>query len=547
MALSAGAVAASPWFAGNWPAALAGTGLAAAGGAALALPRARIRFNPVNLAPKEGFILPSDKPYPDDGLLIGYTSDHGKPVRIPYNLFVRHLMLVGSSGVGKTTLGIWLIWQQICRGGGVIFIDAKLDVVTLNTLTYLMRAIGRENDFYVLNVNDPEHSHTYNPLLNGDPDEVASRLLNLLPSSENDPGSDYYRQSANHALTAIVGALKAAKLRYHFTDLTILLQSAPAMEWMLRQVPNGPERMALSVFLDKYRRRERGGATLDVNKMKDTLGGMAGRLALFAQGKFGRVFNTYSPQIDLPSIVTGNKVLYVMLPTMAKDTASINLGKMILSDLRTATAYVQALPETQRPWPPYLVFADEMGSYTMPSIARLFEQARSANIALLPAFQAFGNLREVSREFADIIIQNTWSKGLFRFGSSDSAEAAAEIIGKGIRLRRSVSRAESSSASRQFIQAAPQSSESAAGNVGESWSETEDYRVSPDKLSGLGMGQCVLTIGARIYHINIPRITTPVNRGKDCGEFVPPAYPTKVPDGEQGIDLESRVDEFLME
>jgi hypothetical protein len=547
MALAAGAAAASPWLAGNWPAALAGAGLAAAGSAALALPRARLHFDPVDLTPREGFVLPSDEPYPGEGMLIGYTSDRGKPVRIPYNLFVRHLMLVGASGVGKTTLGIWLIWQQICRGGGVIFIDAKLDVDTRNTLAYLMRTIGRENDFYVLNVNDPEHSHTYNPLLNGDADEVASRLLNLLPSSENDPGSDYYRQSANHALTVIVGALKAAKLRYHFTDLTILLQSAPAMEWMLRQVPDGPERMALSVFLDKYRRRERGGATLDVNKMKDTLGGMAGRLALFAQGKFGRVFNTYAPQIDLPSIVTGNKVLYVMLPTMAKDTASINLGKMILSDLRTATARVQALPKAQRPWPPYLVFADEMGSYTMPGIARLFEQARSANIALLPAFQAFGNLREVSREFADILIQNTWSKGLFRFGSSDSAEAAAEIIGKSVRLRRSVSRAESSSASRQFIQAAPQSSESAAGNIGESWSETEDYRVSPDKLSGLGMGQCVLTIGARTYHINIPRITTPIDHGEDYGEFIPPAYPAKVPDGEHGIDLESRVDEFLME
>lgn len=552
MGLAAGAAAATPWFAGDWRSVAAGGAAALLGGLVLAHPRARDRLDPVDPQAREGFVLPSDARYPGTGPLVGYTADRGAPVRIPYALFVRHLMLVGASGVGKTTLGLWLIWQQICQGGGVLFIDAKLDVDTLDTMAYFMRAIGRENDFYVLNVNDPDHSHTYNPILSGDADEVASRLLNLLPSSENDPGADHYRQSANHALTVIVGALKAARFRYHFTDLTILLQSADAMEWMLRQVPEGPERMALSVFLDKYRRRERGGgdrpprAALDVNKMKDTLGGMAGRLALFAQGKFGEVFNTYAPQIDLSSIVTNNKVIYVMLPTMAKDTASINLGKMILSDLRTATARVQAMPKTKRPWPPYLVFADEMGSYTMPGIARLFEQARSANIAMIPAFQAFGNLREVSREFADILVQNTWSKALFRFGSNDSAEAAAEIIGKIVRYRHSVSRSESASASAQFIQAAPQSSESAAGNLGESWSETEDYRVSPDKLAGLGMGQCVLTIGPRTYHLNIPRITTPVDDDPERPVFEPPAYPTRVPDGERGIDLESRVDEFLM-
>ena len=141
--------------------------------------------------------------------------------------------------------------------------------------------------------------------------------------------------------------------------------------------------------------------------MKDTLGGMAGRIALFSQGKFGQVLNTCAPEIDLADILRTNKMLYVMLPTMAKDTAALNLGKMIVSDFRTAVARLQALPKQQRPWPPFIGALDEMGSYVMQGIARLFEQARSARVALLPGFQAFGNLREVSAEFADIIMQNT--------------------------------------------------------------------------------------------------------------------------------------------
>ncbi len=56
----------------------------------------------------------------------------------------------------------------------------------------------------------------------------------------------------------------------------------------------------------------------------------------------------------------------------------------------------------------FLAVLDEMGAYVMEGVARLFEQARSAGVALVPAFQSFSQLNKVSREFGDIIIQNTW-------------------------------------------------------------------------------------------------------------------------------------------
>ena len=163
------------------------------------------------------------------------------------------------------------------RGGGWLFIDAKLDYDTRDTLGYLARLCGREHELYVLNVNDPEHSNSYNPILSGDADEVASRLLNLVPSSETDPGADHYRQSANQALTVFVGALKACKLRYNFTDLAILLQSGAALEQLLRMTPQGPERMALGVLLDKFRKGTPQGAQIDVNEMNEGHLGRHGR------------------------------------------------------------------------------------------------------------------------------------------------------------------------------------------------------------------------------------------------------------------------------
>ena len=501
----------------------------------------------VNLVPREGFVLPSDTPpelcMGNNGIRVGYTKDRYAPVDLLNNTLARHIAVIGQSGVGKTTFGEYVLWQQVARGGGFIFIDAKLDKETRDHLGYMARLAGREHELYVLNVDDPANSHTYNPLLQGDADEVASRLLNLMPSTENNPGSDHYRQAANHALTVLVGAMQAAKVRYNFSDLSIMLQSPAALERVARMVPDGPQRMSLQIFLDQYRKRTKEGVALDTDKLKNTLGGMAGRISQFAQGAFGAVFNTYTPEIDLTDIVKSGKMLYVMLPTMGKDTAALNLGKMILSDLRTATYNVQGLPKTARPNPPFLVFADEMGSYVMPGIARLFEQARSAGIIMMPAFQSFANLSAVSPDFADMLIQNTWSKVLFKFGSPESAEQAADIIGMQIVHTKSLSESVSdgTSVSPTAVVGMTQG-ESANTGVGTSYKEGEAYRVTTDQIMGLGIGEAIVVSGSRMFHVNTPMLEYP----SVIEEYSPVRHPVFMPSGVTGLDLADAYTEFLL-
>lgn len=546
--IGAGLAAASPWFAGQLPA-LAALAMPAMGAGWLTMKRTTEWLDRVDTSKREGFVLESDETFGDfalscrDGLRIGYTQDNGLPLDIVNGNLQRHTAIIGQSGVGKTTLGEYLLWQQAVRGGGFIFIDAKLDADTRDKLGLMMELSGRADDFYVLNVDQPYNSNSYNPLLRGDSDEVASRLLNLLPSSENNPGSDFYRQSANHALTVITGALKAGKRRYHFSDLAILMQSARAMQELERIAPAGSaEKMALQVFLDQFRKKGKEGVQIDVERIKTVLGGMSGRIALFAQGKFGQVFNTYTPEIDLTDIVMNNKCLYVMLPTMGKDTAALNLGKMILSDLRTAVYNIQGLKKSLRPNPPFLVFADEMGSYVMPGISRLFEQARSANICMIPAFQTFANLKSVSPDFADIIIGNTWNKVFFKFASKDSPEMAAEIIGMTQKYAKSLSMSENQGNSASSTRATPQGNESKGGGLSESWRETEEYRVTPDQLRSMGMGEAVVMSGARMFHIKTPMLNFP----EPVPEYKVIRRKTSMPGDEMGLDYESRYKEFLM-
>lgn len=556
-AIAAGIFAFNPILAGSV------TALAAAGflpmlGSALLTHRAlRSRISLINETAQENFILPSDETFPEcfysqTGLRMGYTRDANEPVDIDDEFLTRHMAIIGASGVGKTTLLEYILWQQTCRGGGWLFIDAKLDVVTRDKLYWMLIQTGRAADFYVLNIDDPEQSATYNPILmggsdGGDADEVASCLMNLQPSSENNAGADFYRSAANHALTVLIGALRATRVRYHFLDLAIMLQSASAMEQVERMCPPGEAKMNLQVFLDQFRRKDpknpKAGAQIDLNKLKEVLGGMTSRIAQFAQGKFGQVFNTYAPEIELKDIILGNKCLLVMLPTMGKDTAALTLAKMILSDLRSAVYKVQATPEHLRPNPPFIIAADEFGSYAIPSIARVFEQARSARIVMMPAFQAFANLSSVSPDFEDIIVQNTWNKVYFKSSSKDTPEKAADIIGKRIRMARSLSKTESSGESAQGLRVVPQSSTTDSGGVSESWRETEEYRVSPEKMRKLGIGEAIVTggFGSRFFHLSTPRLLFP----KSLPTYKVLRRKTSVPGDETCLNFKESYESFL--
>lgn len=541
----AGFSASHPGLAGQ-PLSILAASLAGVGAYNYFMDGVKRKSSSVNELPSEGFVLRSDEVFNETvglgGLRLGFTCDRGLPVDIENDKCMRHLAIIGQSGVGKTVLGMNLLWQQTARGGGWLFIDAKLDKDVRDQLAYMAKIFGREDEFYVMNVDDPENSNTYNPLLNGDPDEISSRLLNLLPSSDNNPGSDFYKQSANYALTVLVGALQEAKMRYTFMDLAIMLQSAAAMSSLEQLIPLDSQAFRVfQVFIDQYKKKDKNGIQVDVDKIKTILGGMSGRIAQFAQGKFGQVFNTATPEIDLTDIVQNNKMAYVMLPTMGKDTAALNLGKMVLSDLRTAVAKMQGLTKSERPNPPFICFADEMGSYVMPGISRVFEQARSAGVMMIPAFQTFANLASVSPEFAEMIIGNTWTKTFFKMGSIESATTAADIIGQEKKFQYSVSASQSESSSAQSLRVTPESSQGESGGTGESWRQMEEHRISPDKLSRMGVGECVVVSGARTFHIKTQAIEFP-----PVPEFKKTRYPTKLPAGFSTLDLEGKYEQFLI-
>jgi intracellular multiplication protein IcmO len=497
---------------------------------------------------------PSAPPEPDapvNGFLIGYSTDTGEPIYIDDENAVRHFFIIGQSGVGKSVLGLLLMFQQIMRGGGLLFIDGKLDSDNIKQIWYYCQMAGRPHDFQVINPGDPERSNTYNPILYGDPDEVASRILSLIPSTQNNPGADHYKQEANQGIATLVSALQRAKLAYNMIDLSILLMNANALLELEKKLSStegastSEELKNFSLFLDKFRVPDprTGNLSIDIKRMKDTFGGIGGRLYMFGTGKFGKVMNTYDPDVKMYESILGNKVIYVALPTMGKNEAANNFGKMVIGDLRTAISWVQALPERERPNPAFLVFMDEQGSYATESLMRPYEQARAAKIILVGAVQTIANLAVVSEEFAEIVKGNTWTKLYFKLGTQETAVECADLIGMHMGIVKSLSDTTSASSSSNFLRATPESSNAKASGTAIGEREQEAYRVSPDDLKALQTGEVVMTYGGyHLYNIRIPRIVITPDAERSFGDIIiTRSRPRKVP----GADFFGSTDRFL--
>lgn len=471
-----------------------------------------------------------------NGICVGYTTDTGEPVFIPYDLISQHISINGSTGTGKSVLAASMMGQQMRNGGGLIFIDGKLSNKELLAIWQLACWAGRELDLLIINAGNPDMSNTYNPILQGDYQEVASRIMMLLPDTSNNGGADHYRSAALSALNVILAAFHRIGLAYSFDDLTNCIMDYDAFKYiedkLLIEHPDSDETVGWLSLMKSYYTK----GFFDFNKFQTMLSGLAARLSQFSQGSFGRVMNVYNPEIDFEKAILQNKIIYVMLPTMAKNEQSIALAKIIIADMRTAISHFQRLPKHMLPNPPFMVIPDEAGSYIDQSWGRVFEQSRSSRIFLSPCYQTYANLKPDGLDtLSEIVMGNTLFKIFFKQLSTLSSQQAAEEIGVYKDTTWAVATGDGMSASGDEVNTSPIQNQGTNRSLNFTQRDEEVYHIKSEQFKYIPIGDCIFYYGGtHLYHLRVPlSILTP----KAESEFGPVQFNHYYMDEVKGLDL----------
>ena len=344
-----------------------------------------------------------------------------------------HVALSGMPGSGMRVLIEQMLRQQTARGRGWVFIDTHGDYEMLDRLAAHAAAQGRSDALYLLDFDRAGRSNTYDALRAGTPEDQTLRVLQVLPGTEYNLGGDFYARAAFALLVPLFRALAAAGRSVDpcgLADLLTRLQAEDGERELLDAIPYGPARTLLVAALAPYRK---GDGMLDGAALKGTFGGLMGRLHLLGQPGCGlgagyeRVVANEHPEIDFSDILAHNKMCYVMLPTMGKDSTLISLARMVLHDITTSLQTRAMLPREWRA--PFLCVMQDYpaygpvrtGGFRAPLDSRSFSLARAMRVCMMPVVSGGwddlpGSMAESG--FEDLV-GNTFTKVYFRQKRSD--------------------------------------------------------------------------------------------------------------------------------
>ena len=137
---------------------------------------------------------------PGDGeIYIGREFNTGREVWANGKDMTTHGGMIGTTGSGKSEALFGFVHNALMLGSGAILIDGKAHHKTRDSLFRIARAMGRDEDFLVMNfikggrdrdiVGDIKASHTFNPVAVGSADMKSELLSGLLADTGSGDGS----------------------------------------------------------------------------------------------------------------------------------------------------------------------------------------------------------------------------------------------------------------------------------------------------------------------------------------------------------------------
>lgn len=416
----------------------------------------------INLFPK----LTSSKK--DNDIVIGKVKGSflGKEVLTEQELN-HHVHIVGATGYGKTVLLSNIVQAQIEQGKGLIFIDLKGELETLQTFRRAMAQTNRLQDLQVFSLSDQSICFPYNLLNDGTPTQLRDRIMIALNWSE-----EYYKnQSASYLLKFLIGLVYLRDIKkkpFHLGTIFQGITSAQFVDLLTREIPDEEEKAkgALKECARLIRQED----------FRASLQGLRTQIESLILSDFGESITSNEDGINLFNAIKEAKIIFIFLDSRRYGETAKSVGRFILQDLKATSARIDAeVPRELRK--PVSVIIDEFADLATEDFIGLIDRARSSKMSLVLAHQEIRDLFRVSLEFGARLMGNASTLYAFLQKGPDSAELISKIAGT-----RSV-RLQTEQYERVFFIPVP------TGKV--SVREAESYIIHPNVIKSLRVGECV--------------------------------------------------------
>jgi type IV secretory pathway TraG/TraD family ATPase VirD4 len=363
-----------------------------------------------SLASKHG----SDKHVLDfakDSVYCGKT-DKKEEVWVKPSQRIMHTQIVGTTNAGKTESVIipWAV-DDIRRKRGLIIVDGKADNSLLDKLWAYVVKENRQKDFKLFSLGHRGWSEQWNPLVGGTAEEITERVFNSF-----DFENPYYRSLQYEVLNQIMRIFE--------------ISNTPVSFQRIQQVIVDPE-LLLDLEFEKNDDGLKQWLNWFVNlpsKDRETrTSGLLTAIGHFSLGANAQLFNPASEGINIDEALSKNQILYFQLPVLLSPFLGKATGKLVLQSLQAAVANRHRQLNASKEL--FSVYLDDFSEYLYPGFVSILNKSRSANVGVVFAHQALGDIQTLGDPVANSILTNSNMKVFMRGNSPDSAEYFSKVIG----------------------------------------------------------------------------------------------------------------------
>jgi hypothetical protein len=357
-------------------------------------------------------VLPRAADHPGIATL-GVTAFRGKNERfgiLPADR-LRHLAILGKTGMGKSTLLYNLLVSDIAAGRGIALIDPHGDLAES-----LLPAIPRfrTNDVIFFDAGDTAHPLAFNPLACPNPDSrplVASGVVSAFKKLFADswgPRLEYILRNALLALLEVPGSTLQSVLRllsdpHYRGGITARLQDPVLLAYWEQEFPAMGKRLRA-----------------------EAIAPIQNKLGAFVSSPILRnILCQSESRLDLRRAMDTGKVLIVTISKgrIGEDGSAL-LGSLLITSLQIAAMSRADIPEAMRR--EFFVYVDEFQNFATESFATILSESRKYRLSLTLANQY---LEQMDEKTAAALFGNVNSFVVFQVGATDADVLSKQLAG----------------------------------------------------------------------------------------------------------------------
>ncbi|MDN3581886.1 type IV secretory system conjugative DNA transfer family protein [Mucilaginibacter flavus] len=344
---------------------------------------------------------------------LGINEHQGQRIEVGIDATQRlkHLHIIGGTGMGKSTLLHSLIAQDITQGIGCCVLDPHGDLIDL-----VLKSIPQEriDDVVLIDPSDSEYPVGLNILQAHSDIErelLASDLVALFKRFSTSWGDQLHSVLAN-AIMAFLYNTKPG----HIGDLRKFLIE-PSFRSAILSTCTDEE-------LVYYWQKE-----YPLLKTS-SIGSILTRLDSFLRPKSIRSMVAQHQGLDFHDLMNSNKIVLVKLAQgLIGSENSYLLGALIVAKLQQAALARQQQEASTRT--PFFCYIDEFHHFVTPSLNTILSGARKFFLGLVCVHQDMQQLQRVDNDIASSLMSNVGTRICFRLGDTDAKRMQEGFSGFG--------------------------------------------------------------------------------------------------------------------